>query len=234
MPATLETRDLTYAVDSRRIVDEVSLSIDAGTTVAVVGPSGAGKSTFLRLLDRLEEPSDGTVLLDGTDYRELPPRELRQRIGLVPQSPALRVGTVAENVTVGPRLRGESIPSGRVDALLDRLDLSGYGDRDAETLSGGEAQRVAIARTLVNDPDVLLLDEPTANLDDDTRSRVENLLVEVIEDVEMTTVLVTHQRAQARRLGERIVEFEDGRVVDSYRADDARSSDSVETTGDRA
>jgi len=98
---------------------------------------------------------------------------------------------------------------------------------------------VAIARTLVNDSDVLLLDEPTANLDDDTRARVEGLLVDVIEDVEMTTVFVTHQRAQARRLGERIVEFEDGRVVDSYPTDDTdpdpdrNSSGAAETPGDR-
>lgn len=241
MPATLETRDLAYTVGSRRIVDGVSLTVAAGATVAIVGPSGAGKSTFLRLLDRLAEPTDGTVLLDGTDYREIPPRELRRRVGLVPQSPALREGTVAENVTVGPRLRGESVPRSRVERLLDRLELSGYADRDAETLSGGEAQRVAIARTLVNDPDVLLLDEPTANLDDDTRSRVEALLVEVIEDVEVTTVLVTHGRSQARRLGERIVEFEDGRVVDSYSTDDTdpdpdpnlNPSGAADTAGDR-
>jgi len=93
---------------------------------------------------------------------------------------------------------------------------------------------VAIARTLVNDSDVLLLDEPTANLDDDTRARVEGLLVDVIEDVEMTTVFVTHQRAQARRLGERIVEFEDGRVVDSYRVEDAGPVEGGESAGDRA
>ncbi|MFQ3293573.1 MAG: putative ABC transport system ATP-binding protein [Halobacteriales archaeon] len=234
MPATLEIRGLVYVVDSNRIVDDLSLSIDAGDTVAIVGPSGAGKSTLLRLLDRLAEPTEGTVLLDGTDYRELPPQELRRRVGLVPQSPALREGTVAENVTVGPRLRGESVPRSRVEELLDRLELSGYADRDAKTLSGGEAQRVAIARTLVNDPDVLLLDEPTANLDDDTRSQVEDLLIDVIEDVEMTTVFVSHQRAQARRLGERIVEFEEGRVVHSSRVDDAGSIEATETGGDRA
>lgn len=234
MPANLEIRDLIYVVDSNRIVDGLSLSIDAGDTVAIVGPSGAGKSTFLRLLDRLAEPTDGSVLLDGTDYRELPPQELRRRVGLVPQSPALREGTVAENVTVGPRLRGESVPRSRVEELLARLELSGYADRDAKTLSGGEAQRVAIARTLVNDPDVLLLDEPTANLDDDTRSRVEDLLIDVIEDVEMTTVFVTHQRSQARRLGERIVEFEDGRVLDSSRVDETDSKYPARTGGDRA
>jgi len=84
MPATLEIRNLVYAVDSQSIVDDVSLSIDAGATVAIVGLSGTGKSTFLRLLDRLAEPTDGTVLIDGTDYRELQPQELRQRVGLVP------------------------------------------------------------------------------------------------------------------------------------------------------
>ncbi len=102
MATKLETERLTRVVDGDRIVDGVSISVSEGDVLAVLGPSGSGKSSLLRLLNRLDEPTEGTVFLDGTDYRDLPPREVRRRIGIVPQSPALRDGTVFENVTIGP------------------------------------------------------------------------------------------------------------------------------------
>ena len=214
MAPKLETDDLTRAVDGERIVDGVDLRVREGEVVAVIGSSGAGKSSFLRLLNRLDEPTGGTVYLDGVDYRDVDPQELRQRVGLIPQGAALRPGTVAENVTVGPRMRGDAVDEERVSALLDRIDLPGYGDRDVDDLSGGERQRVAVARTLYIDPEVLLLDEPTAHLDEETEARIEDLLTDLIRDDDLTCVLVTHDTAQAERLGDRVVEFEGGRVVD--------------------
>lgn len=209
----LETRNLTYVEDGDRLVDGVSLTVAEAEVLTIVGPSGAGKSSFLRLLNRLDEPTDGTVLLDGTDYWELPPRELRRRVGFVPQSPALRDGTVAENVTIGPRLRDETVDEAVVDRLLARVDLDGYAARDVASLSGGEAQRVAIARTIVNDPEVLLLDEPTSSLDAAAESHVEELLTDLVGGSDLTCVLVTHDHEQARRLADRIAVFEDGRVT---------------------
>lgn len=214
MEPKLETDDLTRAVDGERIVDGVDLRVREGEVVAVIGSSGAGKSSFLRLLNRLDEPTGGTVYLDGVDYRDLDPQELRQRVGLIPQGAALRPGSVFENVTVGPRLRGDPVDDERVAALLNRIDLPGYGDRDVDDLSGGERQRVAVARTLYIDPEVLLLDEPTAHLDEETEARIEDLLTDLIRDDDLTCVLVTHDTAQAERLGDRVVEFEAGRVVD--------------------
>ena len=192
----------------------MDLRVHEGEVVAVIGSSGAGKSPSLRLLDRLDEPTGGTVYLDGVGCREPDPQELRQRVCLVPQGAALRPGTVFENVTVSPRLRGDPLDEGRVTALLDRVDLPGYGDRDVDDLSGGERQRVAVARPLYVDPEVLRLDEPTAHLDEETEARVEDLLTDLIREDDPTCVLVTHDAAQAERLGDRVVEFEAGRVVD--------------------
>ena len=210
--AKLSTDRLSFTVDDTTIVDGVDLAVAAGETLTVIGPSGAGKSTLLRLLCRLDEPTGGTVSIDGTDYRTLEPTVLRTRVGLVPQDPALRDGTIRENVTIGPRLRGESVEPGRVASLLERVDLGGYADRQVAALSGGEAQRVAIARTLVVDPEVLLLDEPTASLDPDAQAEIEALLAELLASSDRTAVLVTHDQAQVDRIADRVVRVVDGRI----------------------
>ncbi|GAB7020372.1 ABC transporter ATP-binding protein [Halostagnicola bangensis] len=213
MGPKLEADSLTRIVDGDPIVNSVSLRVRESTVVAIVGSSGSGKSSFLRLLNRLDEPTAGTVYLDGTDYREIEPQTVRRRIGLIPQDAVLSRGTVFENVSLGARIRDEPIDGVRVGALLERMGLEGYEDRPAEELSGGERQRVSIARTLYVEPEVLLLDEPTAHLDTAIEAQIEDLLAELIREESLTCVLVTHDTAQARRLGERIVEFDDGKIV---------------------
>jgi putative ABC transport system ATP-binding protein len=209
----VETQRLTRVADGAVLVDDVAIEVRAEEAFVVFGPSGSGKTSLLRLLNRLDEPTSGTVLLNGTDYREIAPRTLRRRVGWVPQAPTLLDGTVAENVAWGPTLRDESVDDGRLDALLGRLGLSGFADREAHRLSGGEAQRVAIARTLFNDPDVVLLDEPASSLGAAAARRVEDLLRDVMADLSLTAVLVTHDASRARRLGHRGVRLENGRVV---------------------
>lgn len=211
-PPKLAAKNLSLVVDGERIVRGVDLAVAPGETVTVVGPSGAGKSTLLRLLNRLDEPTAGTVTLDGTDYRTLAPTALRARVGLVPQNPGLGSGTVYDTVTAGLRLRGSQPDPDRVRELLDRVDLSGYGDRAVADLSGGEAKRVAVARTLLVDPEVLLLDEPTASLDAGAQAEVESLLTDLLADADRTVVLVTHDEAQAVRIADRVVRFVDGQV----------------------
>lgn len=209
----LEARNLRrVVVPDKAIVDDISLAVQKGETLAIVGPSGSGKSSFLRLLNRLDEPSSGTVLLDGVDYTTLSPRVLRRQVGMVMQSAYLFPGTVADNITFGPRSRGEQVSQQRIQELLEHVQLGGYEKRDINGLSGGEAQRVSLARTLVNDPQVLLLDEPTSALDEATRSGVEQLINTIMHSQGLTSIIVTHDMAQASRLADRVAVIKSGKL----------------------
>jgi len=199
--------------EARTLLSDVSFSLERGEVIAVVGPSGAGKSTLLRLLNRLDEPTSGEVLLNGADTRTLTPRELRRRIGMVMQRAYLFPGTVAENVSFGPKQRERAISSDEINALLTHVGLEGYGMRDALTLSGGEAQRVAITRALANEPEVLLLDEPTSALDETARHGVEMLLELLIRERHLTCVWVTHSIEQARTMADKVLSIEAGRIT---------------------
>jgi putative ABC transport system ATP-binding protein len=209
----LETRNLSRAVSSKLLVDGISVRIWPGEVLAVVGPSGAGKSSFLRLLNRLDEPTSGTVLLHGKDYHAIAPRELRRRVGMVMQTAFLFPGTVAANIAFGPRQRGEKLAAEQIAALLDRVGLPGYLDRDVSNLSGGEAQRVSVARTLANAPEALLLDEPTSALDEASARGIEELLLGIIRERRMTCVIVTHNRPQAARIAGRTMVLKAGRII---------------------
>jgi putative ABC transport system ATP-binding protein len=209
----LEAQGLSRAVADRLLLSGVNATIQPGEVLAVMGPSGSGKSTFLRLLNRLDEPTGGTVLLNGQDYREISPRDLRRRVGMVMQTAYLFPGSVAANVAFGPRQRGEHLYPRQVAALLDRVGLSGYEDRDVVNLSGGEAQRVSIARTLANAPQAVLLDEPTSALDESSARAVEELLRSIIQERGMTCIIVTHNRLQAERLAARTMVLAAGKVV---------------------
>jgi putative ABC transport system ATP-binding protein len=208
-----EAQHLSRAVGAKLLVDDVSVEVEPGEVLAVVGPSGAGKSSFLRLLNRLDEPTSGTVLVDGADYRAIAPRDLRRRVGMVMQTAYLFAGSVAANVAFGPRQRGEAPSAGTIDGLLERVGLPGYAARDVANLSGGEAQRVSLARTLANAPDALLLDEPTSALDEDSARAIEELILGIIAERAMTCVIVTHNKAQAERIAARAMLLESGRLV---------------------
>ncbi len=209
----LETKHLSRTTAERVLVNDISVQVQPGEVLAVVGPSGAGKSSFLRLLNRLDEPTGGTVRLNGQDYRELAPRELRRRVGMVMQVAYLFAGTVAANVAFGPRQNGERLSSEQIAALLERVGLPGYQVRDVSNLSGGEAQRVSLARTLANAPEALLLDEPTSALDDVSARGIEDLVRNIIRERRMTCVIVTHNTVQAHRIADRTMILKAGKLV---------------------
>lgn len=211
----LRTENLTRSVGERTLVDGVSVAVVAREVIAVVGPSGSGKSSFLRLLNRLDEPTGGTVFLEGQDYRQIPPRRLRRRVGMLLQSPFLFPGTVAENLAYGPSSHGEVLEGDVIQELLTRVGLHGYADREVSKLSGGEAQRVSLARTLANRPEILLLDEPTSALDEAAQLGVEELICTIIGEQGLTCLIVTHDNAQAVRMAKRALVMEAGRVVKS-------------------
>jgi ABC-type methionine transport system ATPase subunit len=212
-PAGLETQHLSRTVLDKTLVNDISVHMRPGEILAVVGPSGAGKSSFLRLLNRLDEPTSGTVRLNGEDYRDLPAQELRRRVGMVMQSAYLFPGTVATNVAFGPLQRGESLSSEQIAALLERVDLPGYRERDVSNLSGGEAQRVSLARTLANTPVALLLDEPTSALDETSSRAIEELLLDIVRERQMICAMVTHNTDQAHRIADRAMIIENGKLV---------------------
>ena len=211
----LRTENLTRTIGAATVVDGISTEVHEGEVAAVVGPSGCGKSSFLRMLNRLDEPTGGTVFLDGVDYRTLDPRVLRQRVGMVMQAAALFPGTIGDNVRFGPLQRGLRLRDGAVAALLAQVGLAGFAGRDVKELSGGEAQRVAIARAVANEPRVLLLDEPTSALDEESKRAIEKLLLEVVAARRLTCVLVTHDMVQAARIATTMLLLRRGRVLRS-------------------
>lgn len=193
----------------RTVLDGLDAVLPDGVT-CVWGPSGAGKTTILRLLGRLADPDAGVVRHRGTDVRHLDPLALRRAVVLVPQLPALVASTVEGNVLYGPSLQGLDVDVHRALALVG-LEPA-YAAREAASLSVGEQQRVMLARALALDPDVLLLDEPTSALDAASRRAVEATLRHLREEVDVSLVLVTHDRAQAERLADSFVELDRGRA----------------------
>ncbi len=198
----------------RRVLDLERLEIRRGEVLAVVGPSGAGKSTLLRLLNFLEAPDRGELVYDEQPAGPGLPLAIRRQVTTVFQHPALLQESVEGNITFGLRLRG--LPDGRADvqATLNRLGLEPLRRVPARTLSGGEAQRVALARAIVLHPKVLLLDEPTANLDPYNIGLIEQVVREINRGEGTSVILVTHNVFQAKRLAHRVALLLNGQIVE--------------------
>lgn len=202
---------------SRTVLDVPDLSIHQGEVLAVVGPSGAGKSTLLRLLAFLEPPSRGQILFKNTPFTPLTgemPLSLRRQVTLVFQRPLLLSATVRANVAYGLHLRGERDHQLRVEQALREVGMEKMANAHTRTLSGGEIQRTALARAIVLQPEVLLLDEPTANLDPYNVRLIEDLIQRLNHQHGMTIVIVTHNVFQARRLAHRTALLLDGRLIE--------------------
>jgi putative ABC transport system ATP-binding protein len=195
-----------------RIVDDVTVDVRTAEVLVVVGPSGAGKSSFLRLLNRLDEPTGGTVRLEGIDYRQIPPRELRRRVGMVTPTAYLFPGTIGDNLRFGPLQQGIELSATIIEALLIQVGLADRAEEDITHLSGGEAQRVSVARALATNPAVLLLDEPTSALDAETKGEVEKLILVVARQNGLTIVMVSHDLGQAARIADRVMVMSKGRL----------------------
>jgi len=195
------------------ILHDISFSVERGRALTLVGPSGSGKSSVLRCLNRLVEPTSGTVRFDGRDIRSFEPTELRCRVALVMQTPVLFEGTVRDNLCLRPvGVRGD-FSEGRLGATLEEVGLdSQLLDRDAATLSGGEKQRVTIARALLRDPQALLLDEPTSALDPPNALLVVETISRLRVARALSIVAVTHQPDLVRRLGGSVLYLMQGRV----------------------
>jgi tungstate transport system ATP-binding protein len=207
---------------ARTVLHIPSLTIQRGEILALVGPSGAGKSTLLRLLALLEAPTQGEVMLH-LERRQVTYTtasiEDRRQLAMVFQRPALLSRNVRANVAYGLRLRGERNAQERIDTALERVSLGHLAKARPRTLSGGEMQRVAVARALVLEPTVLILDEPTANLDPYNVRLIEKLIQEQHKRYGATVVLVTHNIFQAQRLASRVAFLLDGELIEVALAD---------------
>lgn len=203
----IEVKELSQKFGERQILKSISLRVEVGEIFGLIGPTGAGKTTLLRIIGLLDRPSSGTVYFKGQDvtisFRSR--LEARRKMAFVLQKPAMLSGSVYENIGYGLKWRANRHDvNKRIGEVLELVGLPGFEGRVAKTLSGGEAQRVAIARAIAGEPELLLLDEPTANLDPGSEARVEEIILRIISETRTTIIFSTHDRFQAQRLASRI------------------------------
>jgi len=211
-----QLRGVAKEYSGRCVLHVERLDIQRGEIFALVGPSGAGKSTLLRLLNFLEPPTGGSIRFLGTEFSSSRPAplDLRRRVTTVFQRPILLNRSVWANASYGLRLRGQRNAARQVEAALEQVGLNDLARQRARTLSGGEAQRVALARAMLLQPDVLLLDEPTANLDPYNVGLIEGIVRALNQERGTTLVLVTHNIFQAKRLAQRVALLLEGQIVE--------------------
>ena len=223
--ALLEVRSLSKSIGPAKILKGIDLTVERGEILGLIGPTGSGKTTLLRLINLLDEPSTGCILFDGRMVSGKPEKELlcaRRKMAMVFQKPVMFKASVEANVSYGLRMRGRADAtdaaggkmsmSDRVEESLAAVGLSGYESRDANTLSGGETQRIALARALILQPDLLLLDEPTANLDPGSAASIDSLL-QSLAGSRTAVILATHNMQQCRKLAGRVAVLQSGRLM---------------------
>ena len=210
----LELCSITKSFNSTNVLSNVSLSVQKSEIVCILGPSGCGKTTLLRLIAGLENPDNGSVIFQGQVINKVPPKD--RGFGLMFQDLALFPHmTVFGNISFGLRMQNidKNSIGKKVDRLLDLLNLSGYRNRRITELSGGEKQRVALARSLAPEPELLMLDEPLVSLDRDLRESIQNELRTTLKNIGMTSIYVTHDRDEAYALADSIIVMNEGNIV---------------------
>jgi tungstate transport system ATP-binding protein len=213
----IETIDLCQRYGEQNILNNINLKVERGEAFSLIGPTGAGKTTLLRLIDLLDSPVSGKIYFDGTDVTNSAKARLgaRRRMAFVLQKPVVFNTSVFANVTYGLKWRSDK--SGyrhqKVGGVLEMVDLAAYKNRNARTLSGGEAQRVAIARAIISEPEVLLLDEPTANLDPVSVAKIEEVISNIRHQHQTTIIMATHDMSQGQRLADQVGVLLNGEIV---------------------
>ncbi|MCK9441747.1 MAG: phosphate ABC transporter ATP-binding protein [Methanothrix sp.] len=216
--ALLEISSLGKSYGKAEVLKGIDLTVERGEILGLIGPTGSGKTTLLRLVNLLDEPSTGSILFEDREVSGRPEREklsMRRKMAMVFQKPVMFKASVEENVSFGLRMRGRVDAKemrGQTKEALAAMGLSGYESRDANTLSGGEMQRIALARAWVLQPELLLLDEPTANLDPGSAASIDRLL-HSLADSRTAVILATHNMQQCRKLADRVAVLQAGRLV---------------------
>jgi len=212
--------DVCFDIEGKVILSKINVAIDTSGITGIIGPSGSGKSTFLRLLNKLISPTQGIVKFKGSDIADMKSQELRKEIGMVLQRPFLFKGTVKSNLLYGPKIWTIDYLDSELVKLLDTVSLEAdFLERDIEGLSGGEQQRVSLARSLANQPIVLLLDEPTTALDIVSEEIIENTLKQLASEG-IKIIIVTHSLEQTKRLTEQLLFLKEGLMIEKTTSKD--------------
>ena len=214
----IEYKNVVLRYTDTDILKDVNLRIEDGEFMVLVGPSGSGKTTMLKMINRLLEPTDGNIYMDGKRIKDYDERELRLSTGYVLQAIALFPNlTVAENIALIPEMKGwtKSQIASKTEELLDKIGLPAaeYANRKPHELSGGEQQRIGIVRAIIAEPKILLMDEPFSALDAISRKQLQALTKDLHKEFGMTTIFVTHDTDEALKLGDRIAVLQEGEIV---------------------
>jgi tungstate transport system ATP-binding protein len=224
----LKVERLHHSYGKAEILKNIDFGVEQGEVFVTIGPTGSGKTTLLRLVGLLEKPTSGYIYFDGhqVNNSEGQRLEIRRRMAIVSQKPAVFNASVFDNVAYGLKIRKEGGSSlrNKVAHALEIVGLAGFEKRNARTLSGGETQRVALARALVIEPELLLLDEPTANLDPVSTSHIEKLVTDVIKKSDMTVLMSTHDMYQGQRLADRMGVLMGGQMLQTGKSGEIFSS----------
>lgn len=213
-----KVRNLKKVYNDKIVIDVDNLNFQEGKIYAIVGPNGSGKTTLLNILNLLEKPDEGQIFFydqEITNKSNSDTLEIRRRMTLVNQDPFLFHSTVYDNIAYGLKIRSISskVQKSRIRSALNIVGLSGFKDRKANQLSGGEAQRVVIARALVIEPEVLFFDEPTANIDQKHIDVVERIIKKIKKEIKTTVIFTTHDLSQAYRLADKVISLLDGKII---------------------
>lgn len=218
----IEIKNLSKKTEKNFILKDINISFIPGSCNILIGPNGAGKTTLLRIIGLLDIPTDGEIFFDGKSYRNFTYKEkinLRRKIGFAFQIPIILNGTVFDNVIFGSKFSGKKIEKEKIENAISLVGLLNKINEDAKKLSGGEKQLLQLARILVLNPDVLLLDEPTSNLDPISTKKIEDIIFEFIK-LKKTLIISTHNLLQAYQLGEKIFFLKDGSLIQEGKSKD--------------
>lgn len=214
--------NINFSVNGLDILKHISYAIQPSDFVVLLGPSGSGKSTLLRMLNCLNSPSSGSIYFNKKLITDYDLALLRQKVGMVFQSPTMINGTVKENLTITQKWNkaDNTFTDAELTEILEKVGLSSkFLDKDARSLSGGEQHRIALARTLLNKPEVLLLDEPTANLDPQLANKILKLVYQLYQDLKLTIILVSHDHQIIKQFAKRVAYIIDGVIIEEGNAD---------------
>ena len=225
----VEFKNVSKKFPDKEVLKKVNLKVEKGETFVIIGPNGSGKTTILRLLHMLDTPTSGTIIFDGQNINSTSQNQLklRRRQSMVFQNPVMFNTTVYKNIAYGLKTRmlggmkitiekiKEKLEMQKVEEIIKYFNMLEYADQKATTLSGGEMQKVAIARVLVLKPELLLLDEPTANLDPAAGTLIENVIKDIKQKKEHTIIMTTHNMFQAKRLADSIGFLYEGEIIES-------------------